>query len=128
MARTAFVWNSGRRDCGQRGVPFRAGSSRRSRRLGSGVVSRTGGAITATMLCFPLARRVAFVRKQANSMAMRSEALAEKYIAIQMRLQAETLRNKGLGEGVVISEVASLERAIRAELALMLSRSQGGVA
>ena len=84
--------------------------------------------MTAKMLCFPLARRVAFVRKQANSMAMRSEALAEKYITLQMRLQAETLRNKGLGEGVIISEVASLERAIRAELALMLSRSQAGVA
>ncbi|HEV7339031.1 MAG TPA: DUF6074 family protein [Bosea sp. (in: a-proteobacteria)] len=84
--------------------------------------------MTARVLCFPLARRVAFVRKQANSMAMRSEALAEKYVALQMRLQAETLRKKGLGEGDVIREVASLEQAIRAELALMLSRSQGGVA
>ncbi|MGW9331602.1 DUF6074 family protein [Bosea sp. NPDC055594] len=128
MARTASVWSSGRSGCGQRGLPFRSGSGRRSRRLGSDVVSRTGGAMTAKMLCFPLARRVAFVRKQANSMAMRSEALAEKYVAHQMRLQAETLRNKGLGEGVASSEVASLERAIRAELALMLSRPQGGVA
>lgn len=85
--------------------------------------------MTAKMLAFPLARRVAFVRKQANSMAIRSEDLAEKYIALQMRTQADTLRNKGIEETTVSREVASLERAIRSELARMLDcPDEGGVA
>lgn len=84
--------------------------------------------MTAKMIAFPLARRRAFVLRQANSMAIRSEGLAERYLEQQLRLQADTLANKGIAPEVAAREVAALERAIRSELAGMATVSEGGVA
>lgn len=84
--------------------------------------------MTAQILAFPLARRRAFIIRQANSMAIRSEGLAEKYLEQQLRLQSETLLGKGVCPASVAREVASLERAIRSELSNIFQSSEGGVA
>lgn len=84
--------------------------------------------MTAKVIPFPLARRSEFVLRQANSMAMRSPVLAEKYLSQQMRLQAETLDRRGIPAEVVAREVASMERAIRSRLAGISPATEGGVA
>ena len=84
--------------------------------------------MTAQIMAFPLARRRAFIVRQAGSMSTRSEDLSERYLAQQLRLQADALLRKGIAPAMVDHEVAALERAIRDELFAQIHHSQGGVA
>lgn len=84
--------------------------------------------MAAEVVPFPLARRVAFIRKQASSMAARSCGLAEKYLALQMRIQASALSSRGVDAQAVAREVEAMERAIRVELTAMLAKQKGGAA
>lgn len=84
--------------------------------------------MTAQIIAFPLARRRAFIVRQAGSMAIRSVELAEGYLAQQLRLQADAMLRKGIPPETVDREVGALERAIRAELSNQIHHTQGGVA
>jgi hypothetical protein len=70
----------------------------------------------STVLAFPLAARKAFVRRHADiALALPPEA-AERHIARQVREQCEVLDRKGVRRADIISQGASLEAAIRAEM------------
>jgi Family of unknown function (DUF6074) len=71
---------------------------------------------SAAMFAFPLARRRAFVTKHATRLAQLSRAHGNAHLRAQLKLQAETLRRKGVAEAAIAREIRSLESAIRAEL------------
>jgi hypothetical protein len=69
----------------------------------------------ATIIPFPIVRRRDFIRRHAARMAMLPEPTAEKHLAYQIRLQAETMRRRGIAADQITSQVRALETAIRCE-------------
>jgi hypothetical protein len=67
------------------------------------------------ILPFPLARRRAFVRRQAEWFVSQPRHAAEKNLRHQINVQADVLLRKGVAPEVVEREAADLERAIRQE-------------
>jgi hypothetical protein len=65
---------------------------------------------------FPADRRRAFIHKHAAIMARCSPVKADAHLRQQLRVQAETMRRKGISEDVVADEVRRLETAIKNEL------------
>lgn len=81
----------------------------------------TGG---CAVLPFPLARRHAFVARHAHRMAgLRTEAAADKHLAAQLAIQAETMARRGIADHRIRAECSRLEAAIRAQLSTMIIRS-----
>ena len=70
--------------------------------------------MTAQLLPFPLHRRVDFVRRQAGFVATRRPGQDNKYLANQLRKQAETMAGRGFSEAVIEREIAALRGAINA--------------
>jgi hypothetical protein len=70
----------------------------------------------AQILPFPIARRWAFVFKQAEHAALMHPDAGERYVLRQLKLQADTLRRKGVAEDLIQRELGCLETAIRAAL------------
>lgn len=84
--------------------------------------------MSAVIVPFPLARRRAFVVKQANSMAIREDGAAERYLVDALERQFTTLTRKGVSEATAAREVRALETAIRVELARMTAAPKGTAA
>jgi hypothetical protein len=70
----------------------------------------------AEVIPFPGVRRAAFIRKQAAHMASLSQAQGDAHLRQQLRIQAETMRRRGIDEEVIKCEVKAIESAVRAEL------------
>jgi hypothetical protein len=70
----------------------------------------------ARVVPFPAARRHAFIHKQAGRMAALSRTRADAYLRQQLRIQADTMRRRGVAEETIGREVKSIESAIRAEM------------
>jgi hypothetical protein len=68
------------------------------------------------LLAFPLERRIGFVRRLAAQVLARRADVGNRRLAAQLRVQAEALKRKGLGDDVVRRETASLEAAVRREI------------
>jgi hypothetical protein len=71
--------------------------------------------MTATVLPYPLAKRRAYVRRQAAQLARCSAPGAAAYLRNQMAVQRESLLNKGCAPADVESAVHEAEAAIRRE-------------
>jgi Family of unknown function (DUF6074) len=71
---------------------------------------------TATITPFPAARRSAFIRKHAERLATLTPTHADADLRHQLKIQADTMRRRGVAENVVVREIRSLESSIRAEL------------
>jgi spore coat polysaccharide biosynthesis protein SpsF (cytidylyltransferase family) len=83
--------------------------------------------MTTTILQFPLARRVAFVRRHAANIARAAtDHHARAMLAELIRVQAETMRRRGIGDDVVQREIETLRAAIRSHV-VRLMPSRGGV-
>lgn len=65
---------------------------------------------------FPRARDRSFVRRHASYISTLKADRAERYLAKQMQIQADTLARRGIAPEVVAEQVKALESAIRAEL------------
>jgi hypothetical protein len=76
---------------------------------------------------FPRTRNRSFVLKHAARMAMLPVKTAEKHLAYQLDVQAQTMARRGISPEVIQNEIQSLERAIRAELGKVVV-SGGGAA
>jgi Family of unknown function (DUF6074)/Histidine kinase-, DNA gyrase B-, and HSP90-like ATPase len=76
-------------------------------------MSRQLGAI---VLPFPLARRKAFITKQAARMAELTPAAAESWLKHIITKQADTMGRKGVAPDVIEREYKALESAIRGAL------------
>jgi hypothetical protein len=80
--------------------------------------------MTAVIVPFPLANRRSMILRQARYAAVLSPVAAERHIRQQMRVQAQTMRRKGIDERVIAREIDCLETSIRATL---LRDVSGGV-
>jgi hypothetical protein len=72
--------------------------------------------MAAKIFAFPSTRRVAFVRRQAASMAARPPGEAQAYLELAIRRQRDTLLRKGVPADVVERDMKALECAIRCAL------------
>jgi hypothetical protein len=62
---------------------------------------------------FPLARRRAFIQRQAKRAAVLNAAACERHIARQIEIQRDTMLRKGIDEDLVRRELSRMESAIR---------------
>jgi len=72
--------------------------------------------MAATILPFPLARRVGYVRKQADYVLSVSHKAGERHMERQLELQRQNLLTKGVNPAAVDAQVAALRSAFRREL------------
>jgi hypothetical protein len=85
--------------------------------------------VSASVVPFPLIKRVHFVRRTAARVAEASPKTAEKLLAVAIQQQADTLTRKGVAPNLIAREVKALESALRAQLwHLILRRPPGGAA
>jgi Family of unknown function (DUF6074) len=75
----------------------------------------------AMIIPFPLARRVGQIRKQAQSMAWRSQDTAERYLEHYLDIQRETLMKRGIDAEVIAQQCRHMEVAIRCQLTRVLN-------
>lgn len=80
--------------------------------------------MTAAVLPFPIARRQAFIRKQADHATCLNPDAAERYVQYQLQVQCEAMRRRGVAEDLIARELKCVEAAIRQEL-LRASLSTG---
>ena len=80
--------------------------------------------MTATILPYPIARRVAFIRKQADQSACLNPSASERYLEYQLQVQRDAMRRRGVTEDLIARELKCMELAIRQEL-LRTSLSTG---
>jgi hypothetical protein len=71
---------------------------------------------TATVTPFPSARRGSFIRKQAERMKTLTPTHSDAHLRQQLKIQADTMRRRGVTEDVIAREIRALESGIRAEL------------
>jgi hypothetical protein len=71
----------------------------------------------AIILPFPLARRRAFVRRQAAWYREQGHRAAERNLAHQLKLQRDVLLRRGVDPHVVAREIVALAAAVRLEAA-----------
>jgi hypothetical protein len=81
--------------------------------------------MTVTVLPFPLAKRRAYVRRQAAQIAEQSELGACRYLRQQLGLQRQSLHDKGVAPETIERQLSDLEAAIRAEACRLV---KGGAA
>lgn len=77
----------------------------------------------AVVVPIPRARDLRSVRPHAGRMAEFRPDAAERHLAQQLRVQREAMQRRGIAAKWIADEVASLEAAIRAELATYLRKS-----
>ena len=68
------------------------------------------------LLVFPLAARIALVRRLAQQILARHPEEGEKHLALQLRRQDAVLRRKGLVDDVVRRELEAFTAAVRREI------------
>jgi hypothetical protein len=83
--------------------------------------------MSAIVLPFPFANRVAFLRRQLGYLRSISPAAAERHVARQVDLQRASLTSKGIASEVIDAELSALERAIHAGLC-WADQAPGGAA
>lgn len=80
--------------------------------------------MTATILPYPIARRLAFIQKQADHATCLNPDAAERYLEYQMQVQRDAMRRRGVAEDLIARELRCMAAAIRNEL-LRSSMSTG---
>ena len=81
----------------------------------------------AEVIPFPLARRRDLIARQARWFGEQKRRSAERNLLVQIEVQAETLRRRGISEDRVADECRTLEAAIRAQISRQF-RSPNGAA
>jgi hypothetical protein len=70
--------------------------------------------MTAAVLPFPIARRQAFIRKQADHASLMNPDAGIRYVHHALDVQAEAMRRKGIDEDLIQRELLCMRRAIQA--------------
>ena len=65
---------------------------------------------------FPLAARVAFIRRHAEIVANLSVESSARHIAQQAKTQRDALARRGISESLINREIKSLENALRSDV------------
>jgi hypothetical protein len=86
-----------------------------------------GNAMTssAEILPFPIARRQAFIRKQADHASLMNPDAGIRYVIHALDVQADTMRRRGIDEDLVQRELRCMASAIRAAFAQRTARPGG---
>ena len=82
--------------------------------------------MTATVVPFPLARRVDLIQRQAEYALCLKPEKAERHIERQLQCQAEALRRRGVAEQAINRELVGMEGAIRAAMWHVVFDAPGG--
>lgn len=73
--------------------------------------------MTAELLAFPRHRNLPFVRRHAEHLrGCSTRRGAERYLQLQLRIQAETMERRGLSPDIIEVEIENLHAAIQREL------------
>jgi Family of unknown function (DUF6074) len=72
--------------------------------------------MTAIIVPFPLANRRSMILRQARYAAGLRPDAAERHIWQQLKVQAQTMRRRGIDERVIAHEINCLEASIRSTL------------
>ena len=70
--------------------------------------------MTASVVPFPLARRRAFIERQAHHAAELNADSGVRYLQHQIKLQGDAMRRKGIQEDLIQRELRCMGQAIRA--------------
>jgi len=70
--------------------------------------------MTASIVPFPLARRRAFIQKQADHATCLNPSASERYLEYQLQVQRDAMRRKGIDEALIQHELLCMRRAIQA--------------
>jgi hypothetical protein len=68
------------------------------------------------VLPFPIKRRRDLIRRQSAYAASLNESAAKRHIAIQIKIQVDAMRRRGIAENLVQREAQSMRLAIRSHL------------
>ena len=80
----------------------------------------------AVVIPFPIDRRGAFIRRQAQVASELNSDTADRYIEQQLRLQRDAMSRQGVQSSLIDRELAILERAIRSALWSEILTPRGG--
>jgi len=72
--------------------------------------------MTATVVPFPLARRLDLIHRQAEYALCLKPEKAEQHIARQLQCQADALHRRGVSDDIIALELKAMEAAIRAAM------------
>ena len=79
----------------------------------------------ADVVPFPLARRRDLIARQARWFSAQKHQAAERNLQVQIEVQAETMRRRGISEDRIADECRALETAIRARIGRQIIRPNG---
>jgi hypothetical protein len=82
--------------------------------------------MTATVVPFPLARRIDLIRRQAEYALCLKPESAERHIERQIQCQADALRRRGVSDDIIAHELKGMEAAIRAAMWHAVFDAPGG--
>jgi len=68
--------------------------------------------MSADIVPFPLCRRLAFIKKKAVFVMFNAVDVGDRYVACQLRRQANAMRRKGIAENLIARELRAMEFAI----------------
>jgi len=80
--------------------------------------------MSSDIIPFPIARRRAFIQRQADHTTCLRPDVAERYLEYQLQVQRDAMRRRGVTEDLIARELKCMELAIRQEL-LRTSLSTG---
>jgi hypothetical protein len=72
--------------------------------------------MTALIVPFPIARRQAFIQKQADHATCLNPDAAARYLQYQLQVQGDAMRRRGVAEDLIARELKCMEAAVRREL------------
>ena len=80
--------------------------------------------MSADIVPFPIARRSAFIQKQADHATCLNPDASARYLNHQLQVQYDAMRRRGVTEDLIARELKCMEAAISLEL-LRVSLSAG---
>jgi uncharacterized membrane-anchored protein len=72
--------------------------------------------MSAVIIPFPITRRYKFVARQVSRVLELNPHAQERHIHLQLKIQAEAMRRKGIAPNLIVGELNSLEVVIRQAL------------
>jgi uncharacterized membrane-anchored protein len=83
--------------------------------------------MSAVIIPFPIIRRYKFVARQVSRVLELNPRTRERHIHLQLKIQAEAMRRKGIAPNLIVGELNSLEFVIRQALSRTLMKPGGAL-
>lgn len=80
----------------------------------------------AEIVPFPISRRAAFIKRQAERAARLNPDAGERHIEQQVKIQIDAMRRKGVADEIIEHEAKCMEAAIRVALWTTVMNRPGG--